>query len=87
MHVGHLAGIGIHTAGCLAGFDVAPDHGRHVALVVHETGVEVGGFIGVSGGDVCGAAGEGVFEEVEHREEVPWRDEHVVAEPTEKCIH
>jgi hypothetical protein len=77
-----FAGVGVHAAGRLAGLDVAPDHGRHVALVVHEAGVEVGGFVRVGRYDVCGAAREGVLEEVEHCEELARRHNHVVAKPS-----
>jgi hypothetical protein len=47
-----FTGVGVHATRCFARFDVAPDHGCHVALVVHEAGVEVGGFVGVGGEDV-----------------------------------
>jgi len=81
MHGLDFSGIRFHAPSCLSGFDVAPYHGRHVALVVHEAGVEVRGVVGVGGHDVRGAAGEGVFEEVEHGEEFAGGHEHVVAEP------
>ena len=47
VHTRHLTGVGIHAAGSLAGFDVSPDDGRHVELVVHEAGVEYGGGVWV----------------------------------------
>lgn len=58
---GYLAGVRAHAARRLARLDVAPDHGGHVALVVHEAGVEVGGLVGVGRLDVRRASGEGVF--------------------------
>lgn len=61
VHACHFACVGAHAPGGLARFDVSPNHGCHVALVVHKAGVEVGAFVGVGGLDVCGAAGEGVF--------------------------
>jgi hypothetical protein len=77
-----FAGIGVHTAGCFTGLDVAPDHGCHIALVVHEAGVEVGGFVWVGRYDVRGAAGEGILEEMKHCEELARRHNHVVAKPS-----
>lgn len=73
VHVLHLAGIGIHPPRRLAGLDVAPHHGGHVALVVHEAGVEVGCLVRVGRLDVRAAAREGVLEEVEHGEELAGR--------------
>lgn len=61
MHAGYFACIGAHAAGGLARFDVAPDHWGHVALIVHEAGIEVGGIVRVGGPDVGEAAGERVF--------------------------
>ena len=61
VHAGYFACVGAHAAGGLARFDVAPDHGSHVALIVHEAGVEVGGIVGVGGLDVGEAAGEWIF--------------------------
>ena len=84
MLVGDFAGIGVHAAGCLARFDVAPDHGSHVALVVHESGVEVGCFVGVGGYNVRATSGEGVLQEMEHGEEFALRHEHMVAEEPER---
>lgn len=81
MHGLHLSCVGIHAAGRLAGLDVAPYHGCHVAFVIHESGIEVRGVVGVWRGDVGGAAGEGVFQEVEHGEELSGGHEHVVTEP------
>lgn len=82
VHRLNFAGIGIHTAGSLARLDVAPDHGCHIPLVVHEAGVEVGRFVGVGRRDVRPTTREGIFQEVEHGEELPGRHDHVVAEPT-----
>jgi hypothetical protein len=89
MHGGHLARIGIHAARRLARLDVAPHHGRHVALVVHEARVEVGHLVRVGRLDVREAAAEGVLEEVEHCEEVARRHQHVVAEPArdDRVVH
>lgn len=42
-----FAGVGIHAARCLTRLDVGPDHGRHVAPVVHEAGVEVRSIVWV----------------------------------------
>lgn len=70
VHGLHLACVGVHASRRLAGLDVAPDHGHHVALVVHEAGVEVGHRVRVGRGDVRPAAREGVLEKVEHGEEV-----------------
>lgn len=61
MHGLDFAGVGVHAARGFAGFDVAPDHGCHVAFVVHEAGVEVWGFVGVGGHDVRGATGEWIL--------------------------
>lgn len=61
VHSGHFSCIRAHAASSLAGLDVSPDHGGHVALVVHEAGVEVGCVVWVCGCDVRRAAGEGVF--------------------------
>jgi hypothetical protein len=61
MHTLDFASISVHPAGCFTRLDVAPYHGRHITLVVHESGVKIGRFIGVCGHDVGGAAGEWVF--------------------------
>lgn len=61
VHACHFTCVGAHPSGSLARLDVSPDHGGHVALVVHEAGVEVGAFVRVGGLDVRGASGEGVF--------------------------
>lgn len=61
VHACHFTCVGAHAPRRLARLDVSPDHGGHVALVVHEAGVEVGAFVGVGGLDVRGAPGEGVF--------------------------
>lgn len=82
MHRLDFTSVGIHATRCLARFDVAPYHGCHIALVVHEAGVEVGSFVRVWGHDVRASAREGVFEEVEHGEELARRHYHVVSEPT-----
>lgn len=61
VHAGDLSGVRAHAPRALARLDIAPDHGGHVALVAHEAGVEVGGFVRIGGFDVCRAAREGVF--------------------------
>ena len=61
MHAGHFARVGVHASGGFARLDVSPDHWGHVAFVVHKTGIEVGGFVGIGGLDVGEASGEGVF--------------------------
>lgn len=81
VHSGDLTGVGLHAAGSLARLDVTPDHGSHVALVVHEASVEVRSLVRVGGGDVGVSTGEGVFQEVEHGEELSRGHQHVVTEP------
>lgn len=81
VHVSHLSGVGVHTAGRLARLDVTPDHGDHVSLVVHEAGVKIGRVVGVGRLDVGGSTREGILEEMEHGEEVSGGHDHVVAEP------
>lgn len=49
MHASYLASIRIHPASGLSRFDVAPNHGGHVALVIHKAGVEVCVFVWVGG--------------------------------------
>lgn len=70
VHIGDLSGVRVHAASGLARLDVTPDHGNHVALIVHEAGVEVGGVVRVGRGDVGGSTREGILEEVEHGEEL-----------------
>ena len=82
VHPGDFAGVGLHAAGCLTRLDVTPNHGCHVTLVVHETGIEVGGVVGVGRRDVCESSGEWVFQEVEHCEELASGHVEMVAEPT-----
>ena len=79
MLVCDFSGIRIHATSGLARLDVAPDHGCHVALVVHETGVEVGSLIRIRRDDVGAAAREGIFQEMEHAEEFARRHEHVIS--------
>jgi len=50
--------------------------------MTHEAGVEIRGIISRWAGNVDEAAREGVFQKVEHGEEVARRDEHVVTEPS-----
>lgn len=47
VHRRDFSGVCLHPSGSLAGFYVSPDHGCHVALVVHEPGVKVGNRIRV----------------------------------------
>lgn len=61
VHASHLSSIRIHTAGRLSGLDVPPNHGGHVALVVHETGIEVRVLIRVWGLDMGKSTREGIF--------------------------
>lgn len=61
VHVCHLTSVCAHASSRLTRFDVAPDHRSHVALVVHEAGIEVWRLIGIGGLDVSGAAREWVF--------------------------
>jgi hypothetical protein len=42
-----FAGVGFHAARGFARLDIAPDHGCHIALVVHEAGIEVRSFVRV----------------------------------------
>ena len=85
VHGGDFTSVGVHATCCLTGLDVAPDHGCHVFLVIHEACVEVGWSVGVGGGDLGEAAREGVLEEVEHGEELPGRHVEVVTEPSAAC--
>lgn len=82
MHGSYFAGVGVHASSGLAGLDVTPDHGCHVAFVVHEASVEVGGVVGRGRGYVREASAEGVLEEVEHGEKLSGRHQHVVSEPS-----
>lgn len=79
VHVGNLSGVGVHAASGLSRLDVAPDHGDHVSLVVHEAGVEVRDSVRVGRRDVGRAAREGVLEEVEHGEELARRPVKVLS--------
>lgn len=79
MLISDLSSIRIHTTSRLSGLDIAPDHGCHITLVVHEAGIEVWSFIGVGRDNVCAAAREGVFQEVEHAEKFALRHEHVIS--------
>lgn len=97
MHSRYFTCIRIHAAGCLARLDIPPHHGCHIALVVHETCVEVGRLIRVWRLHMGEAAGEGVFlyssdiriwikiifeyQEMEHGEEIARGHEHMVAKP------
>lgn len=85
MFVSDLASICIHAPGCLAGLDVAPDHRCHVTLVIHESSIEVRGFVRVGRHDVGAAARERIFQEVEHGEEFALRHEDMVTKEAELC--
>ncbi|KAH0356808.1 alcohol oxidase p68, partial [Aureobasidium melanogenum] len=82
MHGSYFAGISVHASSGLAGLDVTPDHGCHVAFVVHEASVKVGGVVGGGRGYVGEASAEGVLEEVEHGEKLSGGHQHVVSEPS-----
>lgn len=58
VHASDFTGVGIHATGGLARLDIAPNHGCHVFLVVHEAGVEVRCFVWVWRHDVGEASGE-----------------------------
>jgi hypothetical protein len=61
-HVLNFAGIGVHAACCLTGFNVTPDHGCHVTFVVHETSIKVRCFVWVRGDDVGLSTREWILE-------------------------
>ena len=61
MHPRHFTSIGAHAASRLTGLDVSPDHWCHVALVVHEAGVEVRSLVWVWRVDKRLTTGEGIF--------------------------
>jgi hypothetical protein len=82
VHRLHLTSVSIHAARRLARLDVAPYHGCHVALVVHEASIEVWSIIGVGRGDVSRTTREWILQEMEHSEEVAWWHDHMVTEPT-----
>lgn len=84
VHALHLSGVRVHATGRLTRLDIAPDHGGHVAAVVHETRIEIGRVVWVGRHNVSRAARERVLEEVEHGKELARRHEHVVAVP---CDH
>ena len=82
----HLSSIGVHAARGLARLDIAPYHRSHVTLIVHEASIEVWCVVRVRRHDVGLAAGEGVFQEMEHAEEFALRHEHVIAEETDMIL-
>ena len=82
----HLSSIGVHAASGLARLDIAPHHRSHVALIIHEASIEVWCVVRVRRHDVSLAAGEGVFQEMEHAEEFALRHEHVIAEETNMIL-
>ena len=86
MHSCYFPGICIHASSSFAGFDIAPDHGRHVTLIVHEASVKVGRFIWIWRYNVGAATREGVLQKVEHGEELAWWYQHVVAKEARSRI-
>lgn len=68
-HVLDFTCIRVHPACSLSGLDVAPDHGGHVSLIIHEASVKVRGFVGIGRLDVSGTSREGILQEVEHGKE------------------
>jgi hypothetical protein len=70
------------SEGRLTGFDVTPNHWCHVTFVVHESGIEVWSFVWVGRYNVRLATGEWIFQEMEHREELSGRHQHVITEPS-----
>lgn len=73
VHRLHLARVRVHAARRLPRLDVAPNHGRHVPLVVHEARVEVGRLVRIRRLDVYEAARERILQEMEHGEEISGR--------------
>lgn len=69
-HVLDFTGVGVHATGRLSGLNISPDHGHHVALVVHEAGIKVGRLVRVGALDVSASSREGVLQEVEHGEKL-----------------
>ena len=61
IHVGEFAKIGILTTGCFSQLNVAPNHGCHVSVVIHEASVEAGNVGGVSRGKMGRPTGEWVL--------------------------
>ena len=61
MLVGDFARIRIHATRGLARLDVAPYHGRHVTLIVHEARVEIGSVVWVCRRNMGAAAREWIF--------------------------
>ena len=82
MHASHLTRVRLHTTCRFSRLDVAPDHGGHVTLVIHEASIKVRSIIWIRGRDVREATGEWVLQEVEHSEEIAWRHDHMVTKPT-----
>ena len=80
MHPSDLPSKRVHSASRLTRLDVAPNHRRHITLIIHETRIEVWSFVGVWGGDMGGATRERVFQEMEHAEKFALGGEHVIAE-------
>lgn len=78
MHACDFPCIRVHATGGFARLDVRPNHGTHVALIVHEASIEVGSVVRVRGYDVGAAPRERIFQEVEHAEEFAGRKKHMV---------
>lgn len=68
-HILDFTCICVHPAGGLSSLDVAPDHGGHVSLIIHEASVKVRAFIGIGGFDVSETSREGILQKVEHGKE------------------
>ena len=89
MHGLDFSSVGFHAASSLTRLDISPDHWGHVALVVHEAGVEVRCLVWVWRHNVRRSTREGVFQEVKHCEELAWWHNHVVTEPAsnDRVVH
>lgn len=70
VHACDLSSVSGHATSSLAGLDVSPDHWSHVALVIHEAGIEVGCVVRVVRDDVGRPSRERVLQEMEHRKEL-----------------
>ena len=81
VHVGDLSRVCVHATGCFAGLDITPNHWGHVPFVVHEASIEIWRIVWRWRGDVGETSREGIFQEVEHGEELPWWHVQVVTEP------
>lgn len=75
VHGGDFTSVCLHAPSGLTGLDVAPDHRRHIAWVVHETSIEVGSLIWIRRGDMDPTAREWVFLLFHHQpqEHMKWK--------------